>query len=87
MILWVKGSEQVAFLMLCRREDCPSGVGASASKWRSAVRGVLGSKCCGFSTASCCSIRPFADRCGRLSGRFCGFRTAFCCSMRRSSPP
>jgi hypothetical protein len=37
MIHWAKGSERVAFSMLCRREDCPSGVGASASKWRSAV--------------------------------------------------
>jgi hypothetical protein len=87
MILWVKGSEQVAFSILCRREDYPSGVGASASKWRSAVRGVSGSKYCGFSTTSSCLIRPFVDRCGRLSGRFCGFRTAFCCSMRHSSPP
>jgi hypothetical protein len=57
MILWVKGLEQVAFSMLCRREDCSLGVGASASKWRSVVRGVSGSKFCGFSTAFCCLIR------------------------------
>jgi hypothetical protein len=32
MILWVKGSEWVASLMLCRRENYSLGVGASVSK-------------------------------------------------------
>jgi hypothetical protein len=37
MIFCTKGLEQVALSMLCRREDCSLGVGALASKWRSAV--------------------------------------------------